>query len=83
MGNHVLMLDDLPIQRVTPALRFLATEAKLSQGKLATKLGMSQSAVARRLNGDTDLGLADLERFAAAMGYEVRVSLVEAAERAA
>lgn len=70
------MLNELTTERITPALRFLAVEAHLSQEKLAAKVGMSTSAVARRLSGETPMGLEDLARFAAALGQEVRISFV-------
>lgn len=69
------MLNDLPTERITAALRFLATEAKLSQEKLAVRVGMSQSAVGRRLHGDTSLTVDDLDALAKALGYEVTVTL--------
>ncbi|WP_417556515.1 helix-turn-helix domain-containing protein [Microbacterium sp.] len=71
------MFTDLPIQRVTSALRFSAHEAGLSQEKLAAKVGMSQSAVGRRLAGDTPLTLADLDALASACGIRVSVTFTE------
>lgn len=68
------MLNNLPTDRVTPALRFLAAEARMSQERLAAKVGLSQSAVGRRLSGDTPINIDDVARFAAAMGYEVTVT---------
>lgn len=70
------MLNELPTERVTPALRFLAVEARVSQEKLAGKVGISSSAMARRLSGETPIDLTDLERIAGALGYDVRVSFV-------
>ncbi len=70
------MLNELPTERITPALRFLAVEARLSQEKLAAKVGMSTSAVARRLSGETPMDLDDLSRFAAALGQDIRISFV-------
>ena len=77
VGEYVRMLNELPTQRVTPALRFLASEARISQEKLAAKVGMSSSAMTRRLSGETPIVLSELERIAGALGYDVRVSLVE------
>ena len=69
------MLDELPTRRITAALRFLATEARISQEKLATRAGMSQSAVGRRLHGDTAITLEDLDTLAGALGYDVSITL--------
>lgn len=77
------MFTDLPIQRVTAALRFSAREAGLSQEKLASKIGMSQSAVGRRLSGDTPLTLHDLAIMAEACGVQVTVTFSDAIEVAA
>ncbi|WP_227468384.1 helix-turn-helix domain-containing protein [Microbacterium sp. YJN-G] len=71
------MFTDLPIQRVTSVLRFSAREAGMSQEKLAAKVGMSQSAVGRRLSGDTPLTLADLDAIATACGMRVSISFAE------
>lgn len=79
VGNDGHMLDNLPTERVTPALRFLATEARLSQEKLAAKVGMSQSAMARRLSGETPIDLEEAARIAAALGYDIKVSFTESA----
>ena len=69
------MLNDLPMERITAALRFLTIEARFSQEKLALKVGMSQSSVGRRLHGDTAITLDDLDAIADALGYEVTVTL--------
>lgn len=74
------MLNELTTERITSALRFLTREARISQEKLATKVGMSTSAVTRRLSGETPITIDDLERMAAALGYSVRVTFTEAAE---
>lgn len=76
------MLNDLPTERVTPALRFLAAEAKLSQQSLGERVGLSQSAMARRLSGDTPTNLDDLSRIAGALGYDVRITFVERSQQA-
>lgn len=71
------MLSHLPTERVTTALRMLSVEAGLSQEKLGAKVGMSQSAIARRLSGDTPIDLVDLAEIATALGYSVRISFIE------
>jgi len=74
------MMENLPTESITAAIKFLAFQNKLSQTKLAKSAGMSQSAVHRRLAGGTDLSLSDLEHLAAALGHEVRISLVPRGE---
>jgi len=68
------MMNDLPTQRIAAALRFLATEAKLSQEKLAERAGMSQSAVNRKLSGTTSPTIEDLDKLAEALGYQIKVT---------
>ena len=77
------MMENLPTGSIAAALRFMAFEKKLSQTKLADEAGMSQSAVNRRLSGETDLTLDDLDHLAKALGKQVRVTFVEAAMEAA
>ena len=57
------------------------TNAKLSQGQLAAKMGTSQSTIARLESGAAKPSLSTLERFAKATGTRVRVSLEPAAKR--
>lgn len=73
------MFTDLPTQRVTAALKFSAHEAGLTQGTLATKVGMSPSAIGRRLSGETPITLEDLNTLASACGLRVKVTLEEVA----
>ena len=49
--------------------------AGLSQTEVAARMGTSQSAVARMEAGDGDVRLSTLERYAAAVGRELRWSL--------
>ena len=49
--------------------------AKLSQAQLATRMGTSQSTVARLESGSAKPSLSTLQRFAKATGTRVRVSL--------
>ena len=49
----------------------------LSQTQVAARMGTSQSAVARLESGDADIRLSTLERYAAALGHQLEVSLKE------
>ena len=52
-------------------------ELGLSQTEVAARMGTSQSAVARLESGDADIRLSTLERYAAALGHQLEVSLKE------
>lgn len=71
------MLNELPTERVTAALRFSLQEAHMSQETLAKRVGLSFSALNRRLAGQTPITLKDLDRIADALNLDVRVSLIE------
>jgi transcriptional regulator with XRE-family HTH domain len=47
----------------------------LSQTQVAARMGTSQSAVARLESGDADVRLSTLERYAAALGHQLDISL--------
>jgi predicted transcriptional regulator len=47
----------------------------LSQTEVAARMQTSQSAVARLESGDADVRLSTLERYAAALGQELNLSL--------
>jgi transcriptional regulator with XRE-family HTH domain len=47
----------------------------LSQTEVAARMGTSQSAVARLESGDADVRLSTLERYAMAVGFELRWQL--------
>jgi predicted transcriptional regulator len=47
----------------------------LSQTEVAARMQTSQSAVARIESGDADVRLSTLERYAAALGQELNLSL--------
>lgn len=47
-------------------------EQGLSQTLVAARMGTSQSAVARLERGDADVRISTLERYAAALGAELR-----------
>lgn len=51
------------------------TELGLTQTEVAARMGTSQSAVARLESGDADVRLSSLERYAAALGDELNLSL--------
>lgn len=58
--------------------------AGLSQTEVASRMGTSQSAVARMESGDADVRLSTLQRYAAAVGQDIDVRLSGgAAERRA
>jgi predicted transcriptional regulator len=50
-------------------------ELGLSQTEVAARMQTSQSAVARLESGDADIRLSTLERYAAALGHELNLSL--------
>jgi predicted transcriptional regulator len=52
-------------------------ELGLSQTEVAARMGTSQSAVARLESGDADVRLSTLERYAAALGWKLQLSLEE------
>jgi predicted transcriptional regulator len=49
----------------------------LSQTQVAARMGTSQSAVARLETGTADVLLSTVDRYAAALGWELRWSLEE------
>jgi transcriptional regulator with XRE-family HTH domain len=60
------------------ALSARRVQLGLSQTEVATRMGTSQSAVARLESGQADLRLSTLERYAAALGQRIdwRLSLL-------
>jgi len=50
-------------------------DAGLSQTEVAARMGTSQSAVARLESGEADVRLSTLERYAAAVGRQLRWSV--------
>lgn len=75
------MLNDLPTERVLPALKFCRVEANASIHDLAERTGYSTSAISRRLAGEVPLTLDELRRMAAAVGMDVTVTLAPSASR--
>ena len=49
----------------------------LSQTEVAARMGTSQSAVARLESGDADVRWSTIERYAAALGHQLEISLKE------
>ena len=49
----------------------------LSQTQVAARMGTSQSAVARLESGDADVRWSTIERYAAALGHQLEISLKE------
>jgi ribosome-binding protein aMBF1 (putative translation factor) len=47
----------------------------LTQTEVAARMGTSQSAVARLESGDADIRLSTLERYAAALGHQLNITL--------
>ncbi len=60
------LADELVAQRLSLGL---------SQTEVAARMQTSQSAVARLESGDADVRLSTLERYAAALGQELNLSL--------
>ena len=60
---------------MTSALRFAAVDAKLSQSKLADKVGMAFSTLQRRLSGEVGMSLEDADRIATGLGYRLTFTL--------
>ncbi len=61
---------------VIEALVRARTKAKLTQAKLAERLGTTQSAVARLEGGKISPSVATLRRYAEATGAKLRIDLV-------
>ncbi len=65
-ANRRALTDELVARRLSLGL---------SQTEVAARMRTSQSAVARLESGDADIRLSTLERYAAALGQELNVSL--------
>jgi predicted transcriptional regulator len=72
-ANRRALAEELVAQRVSLGL---------SQTEVAARMGTSQSAVARLESGDADIRLSTLERYAAALGRELSLSLRVSKRRA-
>lgn len=77
------MLSTIGAHRVIEALRVELFRRKVTQERISTATGMSQSKVSRRLNGNVSPTLDELESIAAAAGLHVDISLTAAEPEAA
>jgi transcriptional regulator with XRE-family HTH domain len=57
-----------PAESVATVLRRLLREQRISQIRVAETLGRSQQAISRRLNGDVDLTIPELDEIANLLG---------------
>lgn len=72
----MLMAQVLSVHRIVEDLRVELFRRRISQEQLATSTSMSRSMISRRLNGEVEPTLSELESLAAAAGLRVRVELV-------
>lgn len=70
-------------ERVIEDLRVELFRRRISQDRIATATGMSQSGVSRRLNGEVSPTIAEVEAIASAAGLGIHVELVELDHRPA
>ena len=61
-------------QRIVEELVTARLQLGLSQAEVAAQMGTSQSAVARLEAGDADMRLSTVQRYAAAVGREIKLS---------
>lgn len=71
------MAAETVAERAIDAVRVELFRQRMSIAALAARVGQSHSAVSRRLNGDVDVTVAELERYAAVLDREVVVDLRE------
>lgn len=67
--------DEARISQFREFVFRLRTQAGLTQGELAARMGTTQSAIARMECGGTQPTLATLEKLAAAVGHELVVAV--------
>lgn len=70
METETRAMTDLS-DAVAKEIRVLLVRLDLKQTDLATRMGMSEMWVSRRLRGAQPIDLNDLQRFAVALGVEV------------
>lgn len=61
-------------QRIVEELVTARLQLGLSQAEVAAQMGTSQSAVARLEGGEADMRLSTVQRYAATVGREVKLS---------
>lgn len=66
-------------KEVRTSLQRMRSESHLNQSEIAERMETTQPAVSKIENGDGDIGLMTLSRYAAALGMRVSVSLCPAA----
>lgn len=78
-NEHFAELVDAAFKRreLVRQLAAIRTELSISQTRLASLMGTSQSAVARLESGDTDARASTLARYAAALGRRIEFEIVE------
>jgi ribosome-binding protein aMBF1 (putative translation factor) len=64
--------------QIVEALVRARTEGNISQAELASRMGTTQSAIARLEGGGVSPSLATLRRYAAAAGLRLEINLVPA-----
>ena len=64
---------------VRTGLQRMRSESQLNQSEIAERMDTTQPAVSKIENGDGDIGLMTLSRYAAALGMQVSVSFCPAA----
>ncbi|MEO6115969.1 MAG: helix-turn-helix transcriptional regulator [Pseudolysinimonas sp.] len=69
------MPSEIPTQSVLEEIRVALFRKGISQMALAEELGMSQSAVSRRLHGDVPATVDELQKFATAAGVTLTFAL--------
>ena len=69
-------LDGLTVE-IGRALAHRRRAAGLSQAELADRMGTSQPAIARLEGGGTNARVSTLRRYAAAVGCDLRIELLE------
>lgn len=72
--EHLALCKD-----VRMGLQRVRSESQLNQSEIAERMDTTQPAVSKIENGDGDIGLMTLSRYAAALGMRVSVSLCPAA----
>ena len=72
--EHLALCKD-----VRMGLQRMRSESQLNQSEIAERMDTTQPAVSKIENGDGDIGLMTLSRYAAALGMRVSVSLCPAA----